>query len=85
MQVEYNMWNEHDKDSDVLFLPQTKRDRVDAEHPNWRRIDIKFNKFRVNTIKRKLATMSKDQLALHRRAALLGDSLNTHFHTSKYE
>ena len=81
VQVQYDMWNEFDKESDVYFIPQTKRDRVDAEHPNWRSIDIKLNKFRVNNFKRQLATMSKDQLALRRRAALLGDSLITHFQT----
>lgn len=66
------MWTEIRSGLDVFFKPKTKRDQVDAEPPQWRTVDMKLNKQRLQTLKRNLKMMSQDQLALRRRAALFG-------------
>ncbi len=74
------MWTEIKGDLDVFFKPKTKRDQVDAEPPQWRTIDIKLNKQRLGLLKQSLKRMSKDELALRQRAALIGKRFISHHH-----
>ena len=75
------MWTEIKSEFDVFFKPKTKRDQVDAEPPQWRTVDMKLNKQRLDTLKQRLKKpMSKDELALRRRAALIGKRFISHHH-----